>query len=140
MTSHPRILTLHRLVLLFSRVFCSNIENIFLRNDILYYLSRSHVMDTSKTCLLVSKAPAEMIDCVTECLTWHQISCLKFHPNFRSHCGHQFFWMPRKSVVYLVGTNTRQPLYHKSPLTEDVSDQLNGCYSRFSCDVIIFKN
>ena len=66
-------------------------------------------------CLLVSKAPAEPIDCVTECLTWHQISCLKFHPNFRSHCGRQFFGMPRKSVVYLVGTNTRQNLYQKRP-------------------------
>ena len=65
-------------------------------------------------CPLVSIAQAETIDCVTECLTWHQISCLEFHPNFRSHCGRQFFWMPRKSVMYLVGTNTRQNLYQKS--------------------------
>ena len=37
--------------------------------------------------------------------------------------------MPRKSVVYLIGTNTRQRLCHvKDLLTEDVSDHLNGCY------------
>ena len=36
--------------------------------------------------------------------------------------------MPRKSVVYLVGTNTRQHLYHTRPLAEDVSGHLNGCY------------
>ena len=31
-------------------------------------------------------------------------------------------------MVNLVGTNTRRHLYHKRPLTEDVSDHLNGCY------------
>ena len=31
-------------------------------------------------------------------------------------------------MVYLVGTNTRQHLHHKRPLTENVSDHLNGCY------------
>ena len=62
------------------------ILNIFVCNDILYYLSRSHVMDTSKTFFafllvkhqlerLIAWQSASLVTCYS-CIL-HQISCLK---------------------------------------------------------------
>ena len=80
-TSHPRIL--YRLILLSSRMFPPQ------RNLILFISFPCNGHQQNIFCLLVSKTSAETIDCVTECLTYDilQLYCIKFHPNFRSHCG-----------------------------------------------------
>lgn len=71
--SYPRIL--YRLVLLSSRVFSPQ------RNLILFISFPWNGHQQSIFCLLVSKTPAETIDCVTECLTYDilQLYCIKFH-------------------------------------------------------------
>ena len=127
--------------------FVQTFKTFFLHNEILYYLSLSHVMDTSRTFfafLLVKHQLKRLIAWQSASLVTsyscnlYQISCLKFHPNFRSHCGRVFRMMLEKIKYIMLSSVTRETflVFHLQKKCYTIIIQLNISWASERSEIV----